>query len=416
MKVAGLITEYNPFHLGHKYHLEKTKETAKATHTIAVMSSSFVQRGEPALVDKWTRAKMAVDNGVDLVLELPFVFSVQTAELFALGALKILDAINVVDCISFGSEIGEIEPLYKAAQILNEEPEEFKIILKNRLSLGMPYSASRGYALQNYIEKMEKDSNLSYEALLKESNNILGIEYIKALIKLKSNIVPHTIKRFGDKYNDQKIQSQIASATGIRNILFENQHEKAKSYMPEISYSYLMEFYEKYKMFNSIEEYRDIYQYLFRTKSREELKKLMDMENGLENRILEKGLKFYELERIIEEIRTKRYAATRIKRILIHLLLDLKREEIEALYALPTEHIRVLGLNKKGMEILNKIKTQTELSIITKFSDYKNLLNENINKFMDFEEKATDIYYLAFNKDYPYKKMDYITTPYINFK
>ena len=181
MRVVGFITEYNPFHLGHKYHLDKSKEITNSTHSIAIMSGSFVQRGEPSLIDKWTKAKMAIDNGVDLVIELPFIYSVQSAELFAFGGVSILDSLKTVDYIAFGSENSDIEPLNRAAEIFNKEPMEFKVLLKKSLDRGLSYSAARSFALEKFIETTDSHNIFSYSKILKQSNNILGIEYLKAL-------------------------------------------------------------------------------------------------------------------------------------------------------------------------------------------------------------------------------------------
>lgn len=412
MKVVGLVTEYNPFHLGHKYHLDKSKELTGATHSIAVMSSSFVQRGEPALVDKWTRAKMAIDNGVDLVIELPCLFSVQSAELFAYGGISILNSLNAVDYLAFGSENGFIEPLSKAAIILNDEPLIYKNKLREQLNLGMSYSASRSIALEYYIKEVNPNDSFSYSELIKQSNNILGIEYLKAIYKLKSSIIPVTLKRQGNNYKDLEITANIASATGIRNSLINYDFEQIKNQLPKISYDYLSDFYSDNNSFNFLDNYNQIFQYLFRTARANEMKDIMDMENGLENRILEMGLKLNNINDIVESITTKRYPSTRIKRILIHMLLDIKKETIKKVYSSPVEYIRILGSNKKGMEILNKINEKSQVSIITKFSNYKKFKNEYINIMLELEEKATDLYFLGVNQK-PYKKMDYIISPYI---
>ncbi len=413
MKIVGLITEYNPFHLGHKYHLDQSLKITDATHSIAIMSSSFVQRGEPALVDKWTRAKMAIDNGVDLVIELPFVFSVQSAELFAYGALKILNSLNIVDCISFGSENGELSKLKKAASILSDEPLKYKDMLKENLKKGMAYSASRSNSLDSYIKSLDSSDTYDYASMLKESNNILGIEYLKSLIRLNSSIEPFTVGRVGNRYKDNQITTTVASATGIRNKLLTESINSISDFMPKEAYKYLIEFHNRYSIFNQIDNYNEILQYLFRIKTSDDLRKIMDMEEGLENRILRLSLKHYKLNELIDEVVTKRYPSTRIKRILIHLLMDLHRDEIKKLYELPIEYIRVLGVNKKGMEILQRLSKTSEISIITKYSSYKKLNNANINLFLGFEEKATDLYFLGISKTKHYEKMDYITSPYI---
>lgn len=413
MKVVGFITEYNPFHLGHKYHLEKSKEITNSTHSIAVMSGSFVQRGEPSLIDKWTKAKMAIDNGVDLVIELPFIYSVQSAELFAFGGVSILNSLNIIDYIAFGSENHDIAPLIKIAKIFNDEPQEFKIKLKEYLNLGYSYSKSRSSALEAYIKSMDPLDNCQYNQLLKQSNNILGIEYLKALERLSSPIKPILVKRQGNNYNDKEITTPIASATGIRNKLLISNLDSILNTMPSATYNYLESFYREYGAFNYLNNYSQIFQYLFRTLDIDYLKNIMDMENGLENRILEMSKKSLDINQIIEGAVTKRYPSTRIKRILIHMLSDLNHETIRNAYQTPINYIRILGSNKKGLEILNKIKNNSEVSIITKYADYKSLNNNHTNLMLKYEEKATDLYYLGINKDKPKVKMDYLISPYI---
>lgn len=414
MKVVGFITEYNPFHYGHKYHLEKAKEITNATHTIAVMSGSFVQRGEPSFVDKWTKAKMAVDNGVDLVIELPFLYSVQSAELFAFGGVSILNALDAVDYIAFGVEDENLEVLLEIAEVLTKEPIEFKNTLKEHLNQGLSYSASRSSALESYIKSRKPDSTISYSSILKKSNNILAIEYLKSLIKLNSNVKPAIIRRQGDNYNDVKIISSIASATGIRNTLLEKKDLiKVKDYLPEASYMHLTSFYNNYQKFNYLSNYNSIIQYMLRTVEINYLREIMDMEIGLENRILNLSKEFYDIELLVEAVKTKRYPSTRIKRIMIHLLNDLKEETVKKIYNNTIEYVRVLGSNKKGLEILNHIKSNTNLSIITKFADYEKINNDKIKEMLNYEKKATDIYFLGIENNKPLLKMDYLTSPYI---
>jgi len=413
MKVVGFITEYNPFHLGHKYHLSKSRELTEATHTVAVMSSSFVQRGEPALIDKWTRAQMAIDNGVDLVIELPFLYSVESAEFFAFGAVSILNSLNVVDYIAFGSELGVIEPLIKVASILNEEPLYFKEILKKCLDSGMSYSASRSFALDEYLKKTDKNDTIPYKEILKQSNNILGIEYLKALQRLHSPIKPIALTRMGSNYNDIDITTSIPSATGIRNILYNQNLDSIENMIPEESSKYIKNFYSKYGMFNYLDNYSYIFEYLFRTLNPIDLKKIIDMENGLENRILKSSMESNKIEYTIDKIMTKRYPKTRIKRILIHMLANLDKDTIRKAYSKPINYIRVLGSTQKGLELLKKIKSNSDVSIITKFADYKSYKDDHMAFMLGYEEKATDLYYLGLKRDKPIVNMDYLMSPYI---
>lgn len=407
MRVLGLITEYNPFHFGHKYHLDKSMSITKSTHSLAVMSSSFVQRGEPSLVDKWTKAKMAIENGVDLVIELPFVYSCQSAELFAFGGVSMLNQMNIIDNISFGTELGEIEPLEKIAKVLVDEPVNYRESLKDHLSKGNSFSVSRSKAIEEYFTEDQP-----YSEILKGSNNILAIEYLKALYKLNSNIKPIAIKRLGKDYNDIAINSGFASATGIRNEIFANGMSDIEELLPKESLNVLEDYHRQYNVFNRLSNYNEIFNYLLISVDNSKLTKLFDMESGLENRFIQKGLSSNYIEKIIDEITTKRYPRTRIQRLFIHLLNNLDGKTIRELYNYPPQYIRVLGSNKKGFEILNKIKENSNISIITKYADYKKYNNDIIDQFLYFEEKATDIFFLGLKPEKPIVNMDYYKTPY----
>lgn len=411
MKIVGFITEYNPFHFGHKYHLEESIRKTKATHSIALMSGSFVQRGEPSIVDKWTKATMAVKNGIDLVIELPFIYSVQSAELFAYGAISILNSLNIIDGICFGSELGELGPLMNIASLLNSEPKDYKNNLKNYLDKGYSYSEARSKAVEIYFSNEKISHDISN--ILKKSNNILGIEYLKAIMKLNSPIKPYAIQRIGDDYKNEHISNPIASATGIRKSIQENGLPSVRDYLPKESYNELEEFLNKYNTFNFLNNYNHIFQYLLRITTQNELLQIMDMENGLENRILSKGQLTTDIYELINKIQTRRYPKTRVQRILIHLLNRLYKETITDIYNTPPPYIRILASNNKGLEILNKIKEHTEIPTITKYADSKYIKDILIQKMLSFEEDATNLFYLGLNLDKPLVNMDYITSPYI---
>ncbi|MBU5426497.1 nucleotidyltransferase [Tissierella pigra] len=413
MTVVGFITEYNPFHFGHKYHLEESMGKAKADYSIAIMSGSFLQRGEPSFIDKWTKAKMAVDNGVDLVLELPFIFSTQSAELFAYGGIKLLDSLNIVDYISFGSEIGDLEPLNTLASILAVEPDFYKEILRYNLSLGLSYSVSRSNALNNYINKYHINNTYNYQEILNRSNNILGIEYLKSLINLNSKIKPVTIKRSGKDYNDLNLSNDFASATGIRNSIINNGLPSIKNLVPFETYYHLEEYLQKYHKFNLLENYNQILLYLIRTIEIEKLKSLLDIEPGLENRIVNYGNKNNNIKEIINSIVTKRYPRTRIQRLFIHLLNQLDKKTFWELYNIYPSYVRVLGAGKNGLTLINKIKKNSSLPIITKFADYKHFKDNSLEKILMFDKRATDIFFMGLESSIVLSNMDYYNSPYI---
>ena len=234
MRVLGLITEYNPFHNGHLYHLEESKKITNSDFTVVVMSGNYVQRGEPAIVDKWTRTKMALEAGADLVLELPVVYATSSAEFFAFGAISILHHSNITDCISFGSELGSIDLLSQIADFLFFESDHYKMKLKAYVSKGLAFPLARNKALiSEFIDKKINIPKEELNKILSSSNNILAIEYLKALKLLKSPIEVFTIKRQGASYNSTQLDSIFASATGIRNSLKNNDYSILYKTMPK---------------------------------------------------------------------------------------------------------------------------------------------------------------------------------------
>ncbi len=234
-KVLGIVAEYNPFHNGHLYHLEKSKKDTGCSYTVAIMSGNFTQRGSTSLMDKWSKAQSAIECGVDLVIELPVFYAISSAENFAEGAIKILDSLKVVDHLSFGAETANIEILDKCADVLYNEPREYKSLLSHELKKGLSFPKAREKALMLYLNDIRKFANV-----LSSPNNILGIEYLKALKKFKSNIQPITIPRYEVGYNDLSYTENTASSTAIRNMIKNNGFNALQSLMPAPSYSILL--------------------------------------------------------------------------------------------------------------------------------------------------------------------------------
>ena len=233
-KVVGIIAEYNPFHNGHSYHIQNTKVLTGADFVVAVMTGNFTQRGNTSVVDKWEKTKMALNGGADLVIELPTIYSISSAENFANGAIKILNTLGIVDSISFGMEADDISTLNNISNVLYMEPPEYKAILEHELSKGSSFPKARENALMMYLNDIKRYANV-----LKGSNNILAIEYLKALKKQKSNLVPIGVKREKVYYNSTKIIDEYASATGIRNLLLHNQLEEVRKVVPAKTYNLL---------------------------------------------------------------------------------------------------------------------------------------------------------------------------------
>ena len=227
-RVLGIIAEYNPFHNGHMYHLQKAKEQSGAQYCICVMSGNFVQRGNTSIVNKWKKAEMALLNGVDLVIELPTIYSVASAEGFSLGAIKLLNNLKIVDAISFGTETSDFAALNNISSIVNEEPMKYKSILNSELKKGLSFPKARENALMLYL-----NDNKRYDNILNTPNNILAIEYLKALKKIKSTIQPIPIKREKVYYNDNVIVDEFASATAIRKLLKNEEFSEIRKVVPK---------------------------------------------------------------------------------------------------------------------------------------------------------------------------------------
>ncbi|MDU2196892.1 MAG: nucleotidyltransferase [Peptostreptococcaceae bacterium] len=403
MNILGLVVEYNPFHNGHLYHLLKSKEITKATHTVAIMSGNFLQRGEPALFDKYTRARAAVENGVDLVIELPTLFACQSAEIFSHGAIATLNSLNCINSICFGSEVGNIDILYTISKILVNEPNEFKISLKKYLNDGMLFPTARSNALFDYINEnnlvdISKDELLS---ILNSSNNILGIEYIKSLLKLKSNIKPYTITRINSEYNSESIDSSICSATAIRKALKNTDDISfASKVVPLPTYNILKTNIEK--SFNPIfdEMFFDILSSIILRDSNE-LDKYFDVNEGIENKIYQSIFTSSNLEELHSLVKSKRYTLTKIKRTLNNVLLGITKDDmalVKDMNYIP--YIRVLAFNDKGREILKAIKNNSEINIINKFSKISFAMDDaKFKTLIDYDIKASNMYNMIYYKN-----------------
>jgi predicted nucleotidyltransferase len=327
------------------------------------MSGNFVQRGEPALIDKWTRTKMALENGIDLVLELPVIYSVSSAEFFSQGAVSILSKLGVINNISFGSECGDIDILKYIAQILVNEPEDYKEILKTKISSGLPFPVARSKALVEYTNKSSLNFNI--EAILNSSNNILGIEYCKSLLKNHSSIIPYTIQRQGGSYNSKDLNLKFSSATAIRELIRTQPNlEALEAQLPPGSFSIVKSIFSKYKFIFP----QDMYIYLKYKilQNYASMKKLPDIEEGLDNRIYSSIFTTDNYDELINSIKTKRYTYTRLARCLCQYFIGFELFNTAVLRNSPPKYTKVLGFTKKGAEILKFAKKRSDIDIYTK--------------------------------------------------
>lgn len=384
MKITAVIAEYNPFHNGHKHQLEYIKNSCDGI--VVIMSGMFVQRGGVAIYDKWIRTKAALMNGADLVIELPVYYAMSTAQKFAFGSIATLDALGVADSLCFGSESGDIELLKNAAYILENEPNNVSKKMKELLDKGLSYPSAREKAFSHILPSK----------LLSQPNNILAIEYICELIRLNSKIKPITMPRKNVGHNDADASGSFASATAIRAMI-EN-HESIDKYIPESTHS----LYKSSPTYD-ISLLDSAILTKLRSMTPKELSCISDVSEGLENRIIHYAIKCGSFNELTEAVQTRRYPLSKIRRIILSSLLGIDQH----LPSSAPEYIRVLGMNKTGMQILSSIKKSTVLPIITKTADFN---SENFK----LDTHSTDIAALCCTD--PLKRaggMDFITSPVI---
>ena len=399
MNITGIITEYNPFHNGHLYHLSTAKKVTNCDAIVCIMSGNFVQRGEPAIIDKWKRAEMALLNGVDLIIELPTFYAVSSAEFFAKGAINILDRLGVVNNIFFGSECGDIDLLYKIARILTNEPKDLKLKIKENLKSGITYAKAREKAL---IDTLNEDS---LNEVLSNSNNILGIEYIKAIIKCNSNINPLTMKREGSKYNDKKLSTIFSSATSIReNIKNGFNLNSLEPYMPSPSLEILKSLANNNYPFIFEENMYSYIKYRLLTNCIN-FNNLFEVKEGIDNKFIKEIYNSSSYEDLILKAKSKRYTYTKISRLLCQLFFSLDNYNFNELLQDDNLYARVLGFNDKGRQILKEMKKKSTIPIITK-------VPKNIdNKLLQLDIQCTKAYSILNHKVNPLS--DYLLSPII---
>lgn len=403
--VLGIIAEYNPFHNGHLYHLKESKKATGAEYTVAIISGNFTQRGSTSIIDKWKKTEMALQNGVDLIIELPVLYSISSSENFAEGSIKILNSLGIIDFLSFGSETSNSKILNNFANILYDEPKEYKKILSNYLDTGLSFPKARENALLEYIKNFE-DVNTNfdnYQNILSSPNNILGIEYLKALKKYKSSIKPVCIKRSGADYNssDISINTSIASATAIRELIKNKNFNTIKTVMPEKSYSILADCINSGCIIPDLNCFEKEIIYVLRKMSIEEIANLPDVSEGLEFLIKKAINSCNTLTELLNTIKSKRYTITRLQRILLYALLDISKKDMKLSKEIDSPYIRVLGFNDNGKKLISKIMdknpNQPLITSVKKFVD--NNSNTSLQTMLNKDIFATNVYSLGFKNN-----------------
>ncbi len=378
MKKIGIICEYNPFHNGHLYHISKIKEMFDDSLIILVMSGNFTQRGEASIIPKYSKCDIALLSGIDLVVELPFIFATQSADVFAKTSIEILDKLNV-DYVVFGSETNDINKLTMLAktQINNKKYDK---LVKEYLDKGVNYPTALSKALYQLTDKK-----------IDKPNDILGVSYIREILKLNSNITPICIKRSND-YNSIELNDNITSASSIRYALLNG--DNVKNYVPEYVYDYL-----KNPIFTK--NYFNLLKYKIMTENT--LEEYQTVDEGIQNRIKKCIINSKDLDDLILKVKTKRYTYNKLSRMFIHILCNLKKEEVKKYNKI--SYIRVLGFNIKGRNYLNEIKKSIDIPIITNFS-------RTNDPILDIEMRSTCVYASILNEK---DKINLIESEYKDF-
>ena len=378
MKKIGIICEYNPFHNGHLYHISKIKEMFDDSLIILVMSGNFTQRGEASIIPKYSKCDIALLSGIDLVIELPFIFATQSADVFAKTSIEILDKLNV-DYVVFGSETNDINKLTMLAktQINNKKYDK---LVKEYLDKGVNYPTALSKALYQLTDKK-----------IDKPNDILGVSYIREILKLNSNITPICIKRSND-YNSIELNDNITSASSIRYALLNG--DNVKNYVPEYVYDYL-----KNPIFTK--NYFNLLKYKIMTENT--LEEYQTVDEGIQNRIKKCIINSKDLDDLILKVKTKRYTYNKLSRMFIHILCNLKKEEVKKHNKI--SYIRVLGFNIRGRNYLNEIKKDIDIPIITNFS-------RTNDPILDIEMRSTCVYASILNEK---DKINLIESEYKDF-
>ena len=407
MKILGIIAEYNPFHNWHKYHLEESKKITGADCAVAVMSGNFVQRGEFAVIDKWTRSRLAVDAGIDLVLELPFIFACNRAEVFACGAVDILAGIGA-DYISFGSESGDITRLRALAADMKKHEKDISLIRAEAMEKGSSFAKGLQLATEQVLGK-EKAS------LMLEPNNILALEYLKRLLywEEKGHIIePLTVKRYGSGYLDSNEAEGFAGARAIRNMLRANDDSDDVDNAEDLSKYMPAEVVKSLEKAAELEQAEEKAFQILRSEivknSPSELSKIYCVGEGLENKLKKEIVTANSLQDLISRLVSRRYTEAAVKRMLVYVLMGLKNRNPQM-----SVYGRVLAAGEKGRKLLKALKRQENISIPMITNVNKDVDGcKQIDETLEYDLLAADMYNILMNRNL-YEFSDKVINPYI---
>ncbi len=402
MKATGIVVEYNPFHNGHLHHLNQSRQKTNCEVVIAVMSGNFLQRGEPALVDKWSRTKMALKAGVDIVIELPYAFATAQATDFAKGAILLLDAMKC-ESFCFGSEEGTLNAFQHTYSLLSSKKEEYNTAISNFMKQGVSYPKALNEAYK--LVSLESTQPLLD---LTQPNNILGYHYLEATKLFNTSIQPETIQRIVANYHeDAQVDETIASATGIRKLILDNQRlEEVQKFLPESSFQQLTEWTNTHHTFGSWDRFWPLLRFTILRHSKEQLANYAEVTEGMENAIWNAAVKCEQFETFMHTIKSKRYTWTRIQRMLTHIFTGFTWEQL-AEVNFPT-YLRPLGMSKNGQTYLNSIKKDLQLPLVSRVAASKDPL-------LQMDIKAANLYYAGLQSTISHQMIgsDYSTKPII---
>lgn len=392
MNVLGIIAEYNPFHLGHAYQIETLKNETHADYVIIAMSGNFVQRGAPALMDKFTRARMALECGADLVFELPVLYSTASAQYFAIGGISLLENTGVVTHLGFGTEHENLTLLQEISNILTQNPPVFQARLQQELKNGLSFPVARARALEAVFDSSECSNLSQIREVLASPNNILAIEYLNALSLFNASMIPCPLLRKGQGYHDTAISEGFCSASAIRKHLQGGKTTIEHTSMPEPALKLLTDYPHAF-LFE--DDFSQLLHYKLLTESAQTLADYADSSPELANRMLHTRYSFASWSQFCELLKTKNTTYTRISRLLLHLILNIKSDDYKIFEkTTPDSYLRVLGFRKSAAPLLSSIKKSAGMPLITSVADASRHLSPDARSLLQMDITASDIYHL----------------------